>query len=86
MEINFFFVFKNNEMFIDYYILKFNFGYKNNIKFIRYKYKLILTNYNILFITKIIFFAFPITFFTNFLNLNIYKSLISIFLLLLINY
>ena len=75
MEINFFFVFKNNEMFIDYYILKFNFGYKNNIKFIRYKYKLILTNYNILFITKIIFFAFPITFFNNFLNLNISKSI-----------
>lgn len=62
MEINFFFVFKNNDMFIDYFILKSDFGYKN---FIRYKYKLILTNYNILFITKIIFFAFPITFFTN---------------------
>ena len=65
MEINFFFVFKNNEMFIHYYILKSNFGYKNNIKFIRYKYKIILTNNNILFIIKIIFFAFPITFFTN---------------------
>lgn len=65
MEINFFFVFKNNEMFIDYYILKSNFGYKNNIKFIRYKYKLILPDYNKLFITKIIFFAFPITFLTN---------------------
>ena len=64
MEINFFFVFKNNEMFIHYYILKSNFGYKN---FISYKYKLILTNYNILFIIKIIFFAFPITFFDNFL-------------------
>ena len=35
MEINFFFVFKNNDMFIDYFILKSNFGYKN---FIRYKY------------------------------------------------
>ena len=67
MEINFFFVFKNNDMFIDYFILKSNFGYRNNIKFIRYKYKLILTDYNILFITKIIFFAFPITFFDNFL-------------------
>ena len=67
MEINFFFVFKNNEMFIHYYILKSNFGYKNNIKFIRYKYKIILTNNNILFIIKIIFFAFPITFFDNFL-------------------
>ena len=65
MEINFFFVFKNNDMFIDYLILKSNFGYKNNIKFIRYKYKIILTNNNILFIIKIIFFAFPITFFTN---------------------
>ena len=42
MEINFFFVFKNNDMFIDYFILKSNFGYKNNIKFIRYKYKLII--------------------------------------------
>lgn len=72
MEINFFFVFKNNDMFIDYFILKFNFGYKN---FIRYKYKLILTNYNISFIIKIIFFAFPITFFNNFLNLNISKSI-----------
>ena len=65
MEINFFFVFKNNDMFIDYFILKSNFGYRNNIIFIRYKYKLILTNYNISFIIKIIFFAFPITFFTN---------------------
>jgi hypothetical protein len=65
MEINFFFVFKNNDMFIDYFILKSHFGFENNIKFIRYKYKLILTDYNILFITKIIFFAFPITFFTN---------------------
>ena len=82
MEINFFFVFKNNDMFIDYFVLKSNFGYKNNIKFIRYKYKLILTNYNISFIIKIIFFAFPITFFNNFLNLNIYKSLISIFLII----
>ena len=45
MEINFFFVFKNNDMFIDYFVLKSNFGYKN----------------------KIIFFAFPITFFDNFL-------------------
>lgn len=62
MEINFFFVFKNNEMFIDYYILKSNFGYKNNIKFIRYKYKLILTNYNILFIIKIIFLLFRLLF------------------------
>ena len=62
MEINFFFVFKSNDMLIDYFILKSNFGYKN---FIRYKYKLILTDYNILFITKIIFFAFPITFFNN---------------------
>ena len=75
MEINFFFVFKSNDIFIDYFILKSNFGYRNNIKFIRYKYKLILTNYNILFITKIIFFAFPITFFNNFLNLNISKSI-----------
>ena len=65
MEINFFFVFKNNDMLIDYFVLKSNFGYKNNIKFIRYKYKIILTNNNILFIIKIIFFAFPITFFTN---------------------
>ena len=64
MEINFFFVFKNNDMLIDYFVLKSNFGYKN---FRRYKYKLILTNYNILFIIKIIFFAFPITFFDNFL-------------------
>ena len=68
MEINFFFVFKNNDMFIDYFILKSNFGYRNNIKFIKYKYKLILTNY-ISFIIKIIFFAFPITFFNNYLIL-----------------
>ena len=62
MEINFFFVFKNNDMFIDYFILKSDFGYKNNIKFIRYKYKLILTNYNILFIIKIIFLLFRLLF------------------------